>query len=283
MKRPDGIAAAAQRPIAQVPGADARAVISLLGACPPAVFLDYDGTLTPIVDDPAAATISDDVRDVLARLARRCPVAVVSGRDLADVRGMVGVDRLTFAGSHGLDIEAGTFRAEKGSDFLPALEQAEAAIRAQVLPIAGARVERKRFAVAVHFRQVQPSRQNEVAAAVSAVAAAHPDLRVTGGKMILELRPALDWHKGTALLFLLDSLGLAGDRAVPLYIGDDVTDEDAFRVLVDRGVSLVVRGEDDQRLTVADYALEDPTATVAFLRALADELDSRSPAQEVVG
>ncbi|HVM19280.1 MAG TPA: trehalose-phosphatase [Egibacteraceae bacterium] len=254
-------------------------VVARLDGRTPAVFLDYDGTLTPIVERAEDATIDDRVREVIRSLADRCTVAIVSGRDLADVRTMVGVDGLYYAGSHGFDIVApdGT-PTQHGTDFLPALDTAEGQLHAQLAGADGVRIERKRFAIAVHYRQVDPAKVSDVKAAVVRVSDANPELRVTGGKKIFELRPALDWHKGKALQFLLRTLGLdERDDVVPIYVGDDVTDEDAFAALGDRGVGLVVRGEDDARTTFADVSLQDPRAVVTFLAQLRDALGDAAP------
>jgi alpha,alpha-trehalase len=135
--------------------------------------------------------------------------------------------------------------------------------------VPGAHLERKRFALAAHFRQTPQDRVGELEEAVRRVAGNHPGLRVTGGKKIFELRPALAWDKGKALLFLLESLGLDRPDVVPLYIGDDETDEDAFGAIRDRGMGLVVRGEDDERTTAAHYVLDDADEVRTFLETLA--------------
>jgi trehalose-phosphatase len=101
------------------------------------------------------------------------------------------------------------------------------------------------------------------------VASAHPELRKTGGKKIFELRPGIPWDKGKALLFLLDVLGLDREDVLPIYVGDDETDEDAFDAIRERGLGVVVRGEDDDRPTAAHLALEDPAQARAFLEELA--------------
>ncbi len=266
-----------ERPIRDLPSAAEREdeIMRRIGTRRPAVFLDYDGTLTPIVDDPDAARLPAGTREVLARLARLCPVAIVSGRDLADVRARVGLDELCFAGSHGFDIAGPGLREERGREYLPALDAAERALEDALAAIPGAAVERKRFAVAAHFRRADPAGAAGVEDLVKRVAADHPDLRVTAGKKVLELRPALAWDKGAALGWLLETLELDGPEVVPLYLGDDVTDEDAFATLADRGIGLVVRGEDDERVTRADYALADPDAARTSLARLAERLDGR--------
>jgi trehalose-phosphatase len=234
------------------------------------VFLDYDGTLTPIVDDPAAATLSSAARAAVEGLARRVPVAVVSGRDLDDVRARVGLEGVYYAGSHGFDIAGPGVREQNraGTAALPALDAAEASVRRRLAGVAGAQVERKRFSIAVHYRRVRAAQDvAQVKEAVAAAAAEHPTLRRATGKKVLELQPAADWDKGRAVLWLLSQLTRDGDEALPLYIGDDTTDEDAFRALADRGVSVLVA--DAARPTAAGYVLADPERVRRLLQRLA--------------
>jgi trehalose 6-phosphate phosphatase len=147
-----------------------------------AVFVDYDGRLTPIVEDPQKALMSDSMRSTVSRLAQRCTVGVISGRNLKDVREKVGIEGIVYAGSHGFDIigpEKGRMQLQQGKDFLPALDRAERLLKIALKKISGTVVERKRFSVAVHYRNIKR--------------------------------------------------GSLGALKLPIYIGDDVTDEDAFR------------------------------------------------------
>ena len=235
----------------------------------PAVFLDYDGTLTPIVEDPAAADLDTATRETLRALAARFPVSVISGRSLADLRARVGLDGLVYAGSHGFEIAGPGFEHTPAAAraFLPALEQAEAELREGLAGIEGHLVERKPFAIAVHYRRVASDRVGDVERAVDRVLGDHPRLRKGRGKKVLQLQPRLAWDKGRAVAWLLQRLGLVRDDVVPVYIGDDLTDEDAFRALAGRGITLALR--DGDRATAADYALADPGEVRWFLRALA--------------
>jgi len=175
----------------------------------PVIFLDYDGTLTPIVEDPAEAKISKNTRRIISRLAENYSVAIISGRDLADVRKMVGVEDIFYAGSHGFDIVGprGQHRdQERGKSFLPALGHAEKDLAKALEGIPGVRIERKLFAIAVHFRQVDRDRLDDLEKRFDEVLSRYPELKKTGGKEIFELRPNIDWDKGKALLSLLESL-----------------------------------------------------------------------------
>jgi trehalose-phosphatase len=235
-----------------------------------AVFLDYDGTLTPIVSQPEDAWLSDSMRQTLRELAARAPVvAILSGRDLDDVRRRVNIDGVVYAGSHGFDIAgAGGLRRELGAAYLPVLDIAETEVREALDEIAGAQLERKHFSVAAHYRNVNENDAFKVALAVDAVAARHRELRRMDGKKVYELLPDIDWNKGKATLWLLETLGLesrsGGIRAI--YIGDDRTDEDAFRALEQRGIGILV--SEQSQPTAARYSLKDPAEVERFLRAL---------------
>jgi alpha,alpha-trehalase len=239
-----------------------------------AVFLDYDGTLTPIVQRPELAILSEDMRETVKTLANRCTVAVISGRDLRDVRDHVGIDTIFYAGSHGFDIagpKGQHLEYQEGTDFLPILNHAEKCLRDRLDTFHGARVERKRFSIAVHYREVSEDRIAPVEAVIDEILADHGELRKSQGKKIFELQPKIDWHKGKAVLWLLEVLKLNQENALPLYIGDDVTDEDAFRTLKGRGIGIVV--EAGTRPTVAQYVLKDPGEVKRFLQRLSTDLE----------
>jgi len=240
------------------------------------VFIDYDGTLTPIVERPEDAKLSEEMRTALRMLSRKCPVAIVSGRDLADVRKLVSLDGIFYAGSHGFDISGpgGHIDFQQGLAYLPALDRAEKSLHKRLEGVPGCQIERKRFAIAVHFRRVAEDRVADVEAAVDEVVAAHKDLRKTGGKMIFELRPDIDWDKGKALVWILRQLEMNHDDVLPLYLGDDLTDEDAFAALRSRGIAILVR--DESRPTAAHYAVENPKEVGVFLRELAELLEKGS-------
>src|SRR5215467_3024299 len=186
-----------------------------------AVFLDYDGTLTPIVSHPENAWLSESMRHTLRSLAGRVPVAILSGRDLDDVRGRVHVDGIVYAGSHGFDIAgAGGLRRELGAAYLPVLDAAETELREMLDEIPGAQLERKHFSVAAHYRNVNQNDAFKVAVVVDAVAARHRELRRINGKKVYELLPRIEWDKGKALMWLLEALGLTRENVRPIYIGD---------------------------------------------------------------
>ncbi|KAG2410509.1 trehalose-phosphate phosphatase [Vigna angularis] len=185
------------------------------------MFLDYDGTLSPIVDDPDRAFMSDSVYNFV-RLAE-----------------------LYYAGSHGMDIQGPTrdskySNKDKGepvlfqpaSEFLPMIDEVYNQLVEKMKSIPGARVENNKFCASVHFRCVDEKKWSELAQEVRSVLKEYPKLRLNQGRKVLEIRPSIKWDKGKALEFLLESLGFANCNDVfPVYIGDDKTDEDAFKVM----------------------------------------------------
>ena len=201
-------------------------------------------------------------------------MAIISGRDLADVMGVVATDRVWYAGSHGFEVwgpRGERSEREEGRRLLGPLAEAAGELERSVADIPGAWVERKRFAIAIHTRQVDDDRLAEVEAAVDRAWERQPGLRKTGGKRIFELRPDVEWDKGRALWWVFERARLQADRILPIYLGDDVTDEDAFAVLGDRGVGIVV--EEGDRPTHAEYRLANPREVRTFLVELARWLE----------
>ncbi len=230
------------------------------------VFLDYDGTLTPIISHPQDAWLTDSMRQTLRELAGSLPVAVLSGRDLQDVRRRVDIDGIVYAGSHGFDIAgAGGLRRQLGAAYLPVLDMAEAELREALDEIPGAQLERKHFSVAAHYRNVNTNDAFKVAQAVDAVAA-KLELRRIDGKKVYELLPRIEWDKGKAVMWLLKALGLEHENVRPIFIGDDKTDEDAFRALKQCGVGILVGKQSES--TAARYLLRDPAEVERFLQML---------------
>lgn len=238
----------------------------------PAVFLDYDGTLTPIVEDFTQAFLPEATRRTVVDLAQRCPVAIVSGRDVEVVRQLVGLDDVYYAGSHGFEIRGPRGwrqNLEKGVEFLAELDDAERQLHEKLAAILGAAVERKRFSIAVHYRRATDADVARIEAAVDEVLSGHRGLHKGHGKKVFRIQPRIEWDKGHAVIWLLEQLDLDRPDVLPVYAGDDITDEDAFAALAERGVSLVVRDPVD-RPTSADYALADTDDVRRLLTFLAD-------------
>lgn len=233
-----------------------------------ALFLDYDGTLTPIVSRPEEAALSNEMRETVRTLAARVPVVIVSGRGRRNVQEMVGIEGLGYVGSHGFDIvgpDGSGISREVAAEMLPALETAEHELKEAVRHIPGVLVERKRFGIAVHFRLVADGAFGQIDEAVRTTLSHHRNLRRAEGKKVIELRPDVDWDKGSAVLWLLRELGL--DEVHPIHLGDDLTDETVFAAIAERGTGIFV-GSDD-RETEATLRLDDTKQVGQFLRRIA--------------
>ena len=222
----------------------------------PLLFLDYDGTLAPLVDDPAAARPHPAVPDLVAALADAHPVVVVTGRDLAALGRLLPVP-VRAVGLHG--VEEGTLGGAVQRTALEAHAAGLARLRAAVPDGAGIVLEDKGAGFAVHYRAAPD--EAAARAALDLWAAGAPDgLVPIWGKKVVELRPE-GVSKGTAVA----RLAAEHPDRTPVYLGDDVTDEDAFRALAAwRTPSVTVKvGEGE---TAAGHRLPDVEAVVAYLR-----------------
>jgi trehalose-phosphatase len=239
------------------------------------VALDFDGTLAGIVGDPDAARLEPDTRAALVRLAARpdTDIAVVSGRALEDVRARVAIDGVFYGGNHGLEIEGpGVQRVHvDAAAARPALAACAEHLRPHVDALPGAILEDKGLTLSVHYRQVPGDRDGAGARLlqeVRALATKFPGLRVTTGKMVIELRPDVQWDKGRAVRFLLAALEAGAGSMLPvIFIGDDITDEDAFRAISADGQGIVVAPEPPAE-TAAALWVRSPAEVTMLLHAL---------------
>ncbi len=226
----------------------------------PAVFLDYDGTLTPIVKRPEDATLSEAMRETLKKLAAHFTVAIVTGRDKEDVESLVGMEELIYAGSHGYIISGPDelfMEHPDSKQIIPKLDKIEKEV-AEALKdnTHGTQVDRKRYAIGIHYRNARPEDKDVVYQLVEDILKKYPGHKKGKGKKIVEIKPDLDWHKGKAVDWILDALELSGKKeVVPLFIGDDITDEDAFESMRDKGIGILVGGHGHP--TAAPYALKN--------------------------
>jgi trehalose 6-phosphate phosphatase len=228
------------------------------------LLLDCDGTLAPIVREPQQAVVGKRMSRALWSLAKMpsCVLAIVSGRSLEDVRRLVGIDGIYYVGNHGLEISgphiihtdrtAQNFRRSIG-DIAQTLRRLESV---------GVTVEDKQLTLTVHYRRAALRSVPVIKSAVESVMRVYPHFEVTAGKKVLEIRPRTEWNKGLAVQWLINQLG----SGLPIYVGDDLTDEDAFS-RVRGGVTILVSGR--WKATNAKYYLKDATDVYKFLRLLA--------------
>ncbi|XP_057974921.1 probable trehalose-phosphate phosphatase J isoform X2 [Malania oleifera] len=250
------------------------------------MFLDYDGTLSPIVEDPDQAFMSLEMRAAVRNLAKYFPTAIVSGRGRDKVYSFVKLEELYYAGSHGMDIKGPAkgpqyqilnCKANKAvlfqpaSEFLPMIDEVYRALLEKTKSTPGAMVENNKFCISVHFRCVDEKRWIALAEEVRYVLSQYPQLKLTQGRKVFEIRPTIKWDKGKALEFLLESLGYANSNDVlAIYIGDDRTDEDAFKMLRKRGQGFGILVSKAPRETSAFYSLREPAEVMNFLQQLVE-------------
>ncbi|XP_044973999.1 probable trehalose-phosphate phosphatase 2 [Hordeum vulgare subsp. vulgare] len=223
------------------------------------------------------------MRAAVRHVASLFPTAIISGRSRDKVFDFVKLTELYYAGSHGMDIMGPIRKSESNghhvecvrstdsegkevnlfqpaSEFLPMIAEVFENLSESIKDIDGARMEDNKFCVSVHYRNVAPHDYETVHQRVTAVLKDYPCLRLTHGRKVLEVCPVIDWNKGKVVEFLLESLGLSeSDDVLPIYVGDDKTDEDAFKVLKANNhgfgilVSCVPKDND------AFYSLRDPS------------------------
>jgi alpha,alpha-trehalase len=240
----------------------------------PVLFLDYDNILTAPADDGdgAAARLDTALRPVLHQLALAIPVIILSDRDLDDLRRRVGLPRVVYAGSHGLEIQGLELRLElpEALDARADLAAAADALERRLAAVSGARVERRHFAVAVLGGTAPGTDPARLADIVDAVAGEHPRLRRCGAGGRLALRPDIDWDEGHAVRWVLAELGRNGGDSLPVFIGGSEADEDAFRELRRDGIGILAT--DMPRPSAAHYRLGDRARVEVLLQALAARL-----------
>lgn len=236
------------------------------------LFFDYDGTLTPIVERPENATLSSQSRELLERLSKKYTVSIISGRDRAEVQSLVNIDSLYYAGNHGFDIAgpANTSYIHPSAKIVqPYLSRADVYISESLSSIGGILIERKRFSIAVHYRLVNPRDVETIGKELAAICDVIKGLKITSGKKVFELQPDIEWNKGKAVLWLIEKLfpipSLSPDTLF-MYLGDDITDEDAFREIEGIGISVLVGSHGS--MTAAKYHFDSVTQVYSLINTL---------------
>ncbi len=230
-------------------------------------FFDFDGTLSPIVDQPDQAALPEETHQLLQTLAETYKVALVSGRERKDLESKVNLQNLYYAGSHGFDITGPNdmrHQYPEADRIIPELEKISEEFEQMFKDEKSVKVEKKTFAVALHYRGAEKEVIEKVENKVSERLRQVSTLKWDKGKSIIEIKPKVDWHKGKAVLWLMNQLGLNENTCLPVYLGDDTTDEDAFRELKDIGITIMV--EDHEQKTYAQYALRDQKQVAEFIK-----------------
>jgi len=215
------------------------------------LFLDYDGTLTPIVETPDKAIISMAMRNIIIKLNELMPIAVITGRSIDNIRDILDIKNIIYAGNHGAEISMGEklVSGQQFSTIKSALQKVIAELNEALSPIDGVIIEDKGITASVHYRMVASEDLCRVINRFWSIADSHKKtFTITSGKKVFEVRPHNILNKGDAVRWILDHFG---KNHTPIYIGDDRTDEDAFRAIKGRGVGISIEKSDS-----ADYYLE---------------------------
>ena len=261
---------------------DARELLDrMLAAGPRGLFTDVDGTLSPIAPTPDAAILLSGAREALQAVRARFELVVaVSGRSALDAQRMVGLNDITYLGNHGFErLDPGATQPVIWPDAAPYQDDVNAVlddIEQQASPrFPGLRVERKGITGSIHVRMcADPVEAEDAVRRALSILAVQRGLRVTRGRMVIELRPPVEMDKGIAVAEIVRSAGLRG----ALYIGDDRTDMDAFRIMRELRESdecesvavAVLHNEAPEELAeAADITLPGVESVPGFLRTLA--------------
>jgi trehalose-phosphatase len=250
---------------------------------------DFDGTLAPIVDKPELAVMPEETRLLLKTLARqrRFKVGIISGRALADLKKMVGLEGIIYAGNHGFEIEGPgwNFVSPIADELKPIFRVVRQVLTLTLGTIKGVLVEDKGITLSVHYRQVEKANAKDVRNLVER-AISGPTLlgllKVTSGKEVYEVRPAINWNKGRAIRLLMKKYGRGGRNSglIPIYLGDDLTDEDGFQAIEKYGSGISVYVGGIRHNSAARYYLNSTDEVHQFMVELLEYAQRGLPCEE---
>jgi len=238
------------------------------------LFLDYDGTLTPIVDTPDKAGISEETKSLLRDLSESpwCRLAIISGRAIKDVRAKVGLKEVVYSGNHGLEIIGPQicFTAPVSTSYKIILERIKDTLKKRLSGVKGALIEDKGMSFSLHYRLVDKKKIALVKTVFHETTAAElvrRKINIKAGEMVLEVTPATENDKGKVVLWLLarEQFRKGEKQILPIYIGDDLTDEDAFKALKNKGLTVLVGKKASSQ---AKYYLKDTKEVRKFLESI---------------
>ena len=241
------------------------------------LFLDFDGTLVPIVQRPELAILDENGRRLIESLSKRIPVVIISGRGLDDVRGRVGVNGVNYVGNHGLEIEGNNlkYRMNDSPQWTKFINELSLIIEQSLGGIHGVIVENKGVTLSVHYRLVSGATRKRALQLFSKCIEGYKakrQVRVTHGKMVWEVRPPFEWHKGKAVMWIMKQPQFMGRW--PLYIGDDRTDQDALKLVRENGVGIWIGAPKEKGAAL--HAIEDPRSVRQLLKWLLVQVSEKS-------
>ena len=202
------------------------------------LFLDYDGTLASIADHPSKAFLSAEIKKSLNKIILNpgFKVAVISGRSLPDIKSRVGIKEIIYSGNHGLEIESPEFkyRNEIGYSYKILLGKIKEEMGHALADFKGVYIEDKKLSLTVHYRLAYKKQIAKIKSIIYKTVEAYvaaKKIKIRNGKMVVEILPPVDWNKGLAVSWILHRPEFSDKDFYPIYIGDDITDEDAFKMV----------------------------------------------------
>lgn len=244
------------------------------------LLIDYDGTLVPIAARPELAKVSVKTKKLLTRL-RDNPfftLSIISGRSLKEIRRLVGIRGVIYAGNHGLELKGPKlkFVNKKALLYRRHLRRIHKALQGELAAIKGVFIEDKGLSLSIHFRLANKKdikKLNGILDRQLKPWVIKKKLKVTFGKMVYELRPYVNWDKGRMVRWLLGQTKTFKSKTLAICIGDDYTDEDMFRAIGTKGITICVGRQNP--LSKARFYLRNTTEVKTFLGRLAS-LTTRS-------
>jgi trehalose-phosphatase len=234
------------------------------------LFLDYDGTLAPLADQPEQAELPEATRAALQTLVQQqVPLTIIGTHPVADLRSCVGLREAIYAGNHGLEISGPDFKFQEETTavYREPLRELAADLAERLRPIAGAFVQDRGLCISLNHRRVPADGEEELRRIIhSALANTDHPFQLHTRQKVYDIRPRVYWNRGTAVTWIREHLG--NQDALPIYVGDDAADEEAFAALPE-GVTVKVGCAAN---SLAQYRVEDTERVREFLLWLANEM-----------
>ena len=231
--------------------------------------LDYDGTLVPICKNPSLAKLSPEAKELLTDLSQNPCIFmnIISGRPLNEIKKLIGIENILYAGNHGFEISNKQHHwvYPEAKKIKPLLKNVVKELKAQLDTIDGILIEDKGLTLSIHYRNVAGKSAKDIKKIIQDIVSPYREtLRITSGKKVYEVRPKIDWDKGKAIIKMQQMLNLK-EKILKVYIGDDKTDEDAFKILRENDISIVVGYK---KYSKAHYFCKNSKEVILFLRHL---------------
>jgi len=234
------------------------------------LFLDYDGTLTPIRKLPSSAVLSGSMKNLLSELNNQpnIKVIIVTGRSYSDFKKLSGLKNITIASNHGFHInsEKINWRHPAIKKILPVFQDVTLLLKKSLKQFPSTVIEDKGITVSVHYRNVKNKFVPSIKETVLYILERYSQkLKITYGKKVIEIKPAVEWNKGLAVLKILKLFRLKTSNSTMIYIGDDTTDEDAFKILRNKAITVHVGNSSE---TNAEYIVKNTREVQSVLRSI---------------